>query len=98
MFEDLINQDEIISELKKDAEEMAEQIAAFKGHSKVMMAERNELTYLLKESSCYFKVFEENLPEEDFEKYTKEARKRYEQWVKDNFEFENPEVKATLKP
>jgi hypothetical protein len=63
-----------------------------------MMAERNELTYLLKESSMYFKVFQENLKEEDFEKYSKEARKRYEDWVKENFEFENPEVKATLKP
>ena len=98
MFEDLIDQDAIINEMKKDAEVMAEEIEAFKGHSKIMMAERNELTYLLKESSCYFSVFKENLKEEDFEKFSKEARKRYEDWVQINFEIEKPEIKATLKP
>jgi hypothetical protein len=98
MFEDLIDQDAIIAEMKKDCEMMAVQIEDFKGHSKIMMAERNELTYLLKESSMYFKVFQENLKEEDFEKYSKEARKRYEDWVQMNFEVESPEVKATLQP
>jgi hypothetical protein len=56
------------------------------------------MKYLLKESSLYFKIFQENLDEKDFEKYSLEARKRFEVWIKENFEFENPEVKTTLKP
>jgi hypothetical protein len=98
MFDDFFDPQAEIDELKKDCETMAEQIDDYKGHSKVMQAEKNELTYLLKESSYYFKVFQENLKEEDFEKYSKEARKRYEDWVKINFEFEKPEVTATLQP
>jgi len=43
-------------------------------------------------------VFQENFAEEDFETYSKEARKRYEDWVKENFEFKKTEVKTTLKP
>jgi hypothetical protein len=98
MFDDFFDPQAEIDELKKDCEVMAEEIDAFKGHSKIMMAERNELTYLLKESSMYFKVFQENLKKEDFDNYSKEARKRYEDWVKENFEVEAPEVKATLQP
>jgi hypothetical protein len=97
-FDDFFDPQAEIDELKKDCEKLAIQVKDYRGHSKIMQAENNELTYLLKESSCYFKVFQEKLPEEEFKKYSKEARKRYEEWVKVNFEVENPEVTATLQP
>ena len=77
---------------------MALAIKDFMGHSRVLQAEKNELTYLLREAGFYMEQSKEHLSEDIFKKCEQNADKNYEKWVKEKFEIDQVAVDVTLKP
>jgi len=57
-----------------------------------------KLTYLLKEASFWVHEFEEIISKEDYEKIIKAANKKYEKWIKDQFEIDQVSVDVNLRP
>ncbi len=58
------------------------------------MRQRQELSYLLKESTFYLHEFEAAMTEDDFKACTKAGNKKYEDWVKKEFELDQIKVEA----
>ena len=97
-FDDLFDPYEEIHLLKIEIEELKHEIQDYKGLGNVLQKQRQELSYLLKESSFYMHEFENTMPEDDFKLCSMEASKKYEEWIKNEFELSTPEVTATLQP
>ena len=98
LFEDLFNPAEEIHNLKVQIEQLEQDLKDHKGLSNVILKQRQELVYLLKESGFYLKAFETAMTENDFKKCTTEGKKKYEEWLKKEFELSTPEVTATIQP
>ena len=97
-YEDLFDPSETIHLLKVEIEELKQELQDHKGLSNVILKQRQELSFLLKESAFYMHEFEGAMPEEDFKKCTKAGNKKFEDWVKKEFELSAPEVTATIQP
>lgn len=97
-YEDLFDPSETIHLLKVEIEELKQELQDHKSLSNVILKQRQELFYLLKESSFYVHEFENAIPEEDFKQCSTAARKKYEEWLKKEFELSTPEVTATIQP
>ena len=64
----------------------------------ILQKQRQEFIFLLKEASFFLHEFENTMPEDDFKRCSTEASKKYENWIKNEFELSAPEVTATLQP
>ena len=97
-FDDLFDPAEEIHNLKIEIEELKQELQDHKGLSNVILKQRQDLSYLLKEASFYMKEFENEMDEEDFKKCEQAARKKYETWLKKEFEIDRVNVSVALKP
>ena len=97
-FDDLFDPYEEIHLLKIEIEELKQEIQDYKGLGNVLQKQRQELSYLLKESSFYMHEFENAIPEKDFKQCSIAASKKFEEWIKKEFELSTPEVTATIQP
>ena len=77
-FDDLFDPQETIHLLKVQIEELEEELKDHKGLSNVVLKQRQELVYLLKESSFFMHAFEATMTAEDFKKCTAEGNKEFE--------------------
>ena len=97
-FDDLFDPYEEIHLLKIENEELKQEIQDYKGLGNVLQKQRQELSYLLKESSFYMHEFENTMPKDDFKQCSIAASKKFEEWIKKEFELSTPEVTATIQP
>ena len=97
-FDDLFDPVEKIHNLKIEIEELKQEIQDHKGLSNVILKQRQDLSYLLKEASFYMKEFENAMSEDDFKKCETAGKKAYEEWLKKEFEIDKVNVNVALKP
>ena len=97
MFEDMISIEAELRKLKIEKEEVENDLADYKGMTNVLQKQRQELIYLLKEASFFMHEFENTMPEDDFEQCSIAANKKYEEWLKEEFELSTPEGTATIQ-
>ena len=86
-----------LRKLKIEKEEVENDLADYKGMTNVLQKQRQELIYLLKEASFFMHEFENTMPEDDFEQCSIAANKKYEEWLKEEFELSTPEGTATIQ-
>ena len=96
-FDDMFDSAEQIHLLKVEIEELKQEIQDYKGLGNVLQRQRQELTYLLKEASFYIHEFEDTMPQDDFKQCSIAASKKFEDWVKKEFEIDQISVDVTLK-
>lgn len=77
-FDDLFDPAATISRLKIEKEVLEAELKDHKGLSNVVLKQRQELVYLLKESSFFMHAFEATMTAEDFKKCTAEGNKEFE--------------------
>ena len=97
-FDDLFDPVEEIHNLKIEIEELKQEIQNHKGLSNVILKQRQNLSYLLKEASFFMHEFENAMSEDDFKKCEKAANKKYEAWLRKEFEIDQVSVDVSLKP
>ena len=95
-YDDLFNPEEQIHLLKVEIEDLKTELADHRGLSNVILKQRQELVYLLKESGFYMHAFEATMPPEDFKKCADEGKKEFEDWIKKEFEIGQINIKATV--
>ena len=98
MFEDIISIEAELRQIRAQNEELKQELKDHKGLSNVILKQRQDLSYLLKEASFYIHEFENTMPEDDFKQCSKAASKKFEEWIKKEFELSPPEVTATIQP
>ena len=97
MFEDIISMEQELRKLKIDNEALAQMIADYKGMTNLILKQRQDMYYLLNEAKFFLDEFKENLSKEDFKKYEKAADKKFQDWIKDQFEIDKVSVEVSLK-
>ena len=97
MFEDIISIEAELRQLKIDNEELAKLVEDYKGMTNIILKQRQDMTFLLREAKFFLDEFEENLPAEDFKKYERAADKKFQDWIKDEFEIDKVSVEVNLK-
>jgi hypothetical protein len=98
MFEDMISIEAELRQLKIDNEELAKLVDDYKGMTNIILKQRQDMTFLLHEAKFFLDEFKENLSEEDFKQYERAADRRFQNWIKEEFEIDQVSVEATLKP
>jgi len=98
MFEDMISIEAELRQLKIDNEELAKLVDDYKGMTNIILKQRQDMTFLLHEAKFFLDEFKENLSEEDFKQYERAADRRFQNWIKEEFETDQVSVEATLKP
>ena len=86
-FEDLFDPYEEIQHLKVKKEKLEKELNDYKSMTNVLQKQRQDLIYLLKESSFYMHEFEDTMSEKDFKKCENAARANFEEWIKKEFEL-----------
>jgi hypothetical protein len=87
-----------LRQLKIDNEELAKLVDDYKGMTNIILKQRQDMTFLLHEAKFFLDEFKENLSEEDFKQYERAADRRFQNWIKEEFEIDQVSVEATLKP
>lgn len=98
MFEDIISIEAELRQLKIIKEKIEKELADYKGMTNILQKQRQEFIFLLKEASFFLHEFENTIPEDDFKRCSMDASKKYEEWIKNEFELSTPEVKASIQP
>jgi hypothetical protein len=102
MFEDLINQDEIIKQLKIDCESMAFEISNYVGHTNILSKKVDKMFILMNECKFFMDTFKKHVDKTTFKICETEAEKLYNEWAKEQvdekYQIGKPEVKATVQP
>jgi hypothetical protein len=86
-FDDLFDPEAKISALKIEIETLENILKDHQGFQNVVLKQRQDLSFLLKESAFFLHEFEAALTEKDFKKCTAAGYKKYEDWVKKEFEL-----------
>ena len=97
MYEDIISIEVELRQLKIDNEELAKLVCDYKGMTNTILKQRQDMYFLLNEAKLILDEFKENIPKEDFGKYERAADKKYQDWIKDQFEIDKVSVEVSLK-
>jgi len=69
----------------------------YKGMTNLILKQRQDMSFLLHEAKFFLDEFKDNLSEEDFGKYERAADKKFQDWIKDQFEIDKVSVEVSLK-
>ena len=97
MYDDIISIEAELRQLKIDNEELAKLVDDYKGMTNIILKQHQDMTFLLHEAKLFLDEFKENLQEEDFKKYERAADKKFQDWIKKEFEIGKVSVDVTLK-
>jgi len=97
MYDDIISMEAELRQLKIDNEELVKLVADYKGMTHIILKHRQDMSFLLQEAKFFLDEFKENLSKEDFKKYEKAADRKFQDWIKDQFEIDKVSVEVSLK-
>ena len=97
MYEDIISIEAELRQLKIDNEKLAKLVEDYKGMTNIILKQRQDMTFLLHEAKFFLDEFEENLPAEVFKKHERAADRKFQDWIKEEFEIDKVSVEVSLK-